>query len=129
MVVDALGDAHRPAPGFPDPTSALGLAREQATGSALHVIVDDLIVGAAGLTGGVRADGSVEIWYALIGQVRGRGYGSALVALLRDRALALPGACSVVAEVDDPFGPSARALARAGFERTATRWIFTPPAH
>jgi RimJ/RimL family protein N-acetyltransferase len=87
-----------------------------SSGWPIHAVADDdTIVGDAGFKGPPDADGAVEIGYAILEPQRRRGYATAAVRLLLERAAAQHGARLVRAEVEEGNVASVAVLTRAGF--------------
>jgi RimJ/RimL family protein N-acetyltransferase len=82
---------------------------------------DGLAVGDAGFHGPPRADGEVEVGYALIEPARGAGLATESIGLLVDWALAQPAVQAVTARVQPGNAPSVRLLERLGFGRDGER--------
>ena len=76
-----------------------------------------LAVGRAGFHGPPEADGSVEVGYAVLPEHRRRGYGTAALASLLERAAREPGVRTVRASVSPGNTASEALVARFGFVR------------
>jgi RimJ/RimL family protein N-acetyltransferase len=87
-----------------------------ASGWSLHAVVHETtIVGDAGFKGGPDSAGAVEIGYAILEPQRRRGYATAAVRLLVERAAADPDARLVRAVIDPDNAASIAVVMRAGF--------------
>jgi RimJ/RimL family protein N-acetyltransferase len=93
-----------------------------ASGWPIHAVVhEDTIVGDAGFKGPSDSDGAVEIGYAILESQRRRGYATAAVRLLLERAAAYPRTRLVRAEVGDGNDASVGVLRAAGFRADGER--------
>jgi ribosomal-protein-alanine N-acetyltransferase len=77
------------------------------------------LVGAGGYFGPPTAEGTVEIGYSIVDEVRGEGYGTELARALTERALRYPGVHRVIAHVAAGNVASHKVLKRAGFHFAA----------
>lgn len=80
-----------------------------------YIIGDDRLVGTCGYKGPPNADGEVEIGYAVIESEQRRGYASAAIRLLVERALRDPRVRAVAAETIPALVGSQAVLNRCGF--------------
>ncbi len=108
--------------GWPHEDTAAGLRIGLSTGSdaveAFLVELGGVVIGDAGTFGGPDPQGRVEIGYGLAPPYRGRGHGTALVALLAAHVLGRPGVGAALARVDPANIASRAALRRCGFAAT-----------
>ena len=79
----------------------------------LHRAEDDVVVGEIG--GGLVEPGVLEIGYAVVESCWGRGYASAAVQALIERAREVPGIERIVAHTPLDRPASARVVEKAGF--------------
>lgn len=81
-------------------------------------LTDGTVIGGAGFKGPPDESGTVEIWYGLVPQMRGRGLAREAVGLLLDAAAHF-GAVAVAADTDIANIASQRVLAASGFDLVA----------
>jgi RimJ/RimL family protein N-acetyltransferase len=79
----------------------------------LHRAADDVVVGEIG--GAFIADGVVEIGYAVVRSCWGRGYATAAVQALVERARAVAGVARIIGHTPLDRPASGRVLEKAGF--------------
>ncbi len=116
-----LPDDVRVAHDYPTEFSAgVGAHAESGSGPLgpffIHRREDELVVGEIG--GGVITPGIVEIGYAVVGSCWGRGYATAAVRALVERARAVTGLDRLVAHTPLDRPASGRVLEKAGFAFT-----------
>lgn len=98
-----------------DPDSARWYVRAAVTDAGV-------VVGHAGFHGPPDPDGMVEIGYAVDPDLRGRGYGHAIVDALVAEAARDPAVRMVRASVSPTNTPSLALVRRAGFVQVGERW-------
>jgi ribosomal-protein-alanine N-acetyltransferase len=97
---------------------------------------ESVVIGHAGFHGPPDGAGMVEIGYTVAPDLRGRGYGRAIVAALLATAAREPAVSVVRASVSPSNTPSLTLVRRAGFvrvgeqwdDRDGLEWIFERPA-
>jgi RimJ/RimL family protein N-acetyltransferase len=75
------------------------------------------LVAAGGYMGPPSEDGTVEIGYSVVPELRGRGYATEMMGALVARALEVPGVRRVAAEAHEENIASITVLERCGFSR------------
>ena len=83
---------------------------------------EGVVVGHAGFHGPPDGDGMVEIGYTVAPELRGRGYGHAIVAALLEEAAREDAVRVVRASISPTNARSLALVHRAGFVRTGEQW-------
>jgi len=99
-----------------DPAAAEWIAR------AVLDADSDEVVGHGGFHGPPDADGTVEIAYTVAPEHRRRGYATAIVTALLDRAAADPRVHAVRASIRPDNAGSLATIAKFGFRKVGEQW-------